>query len=128
MYSGNLGKAYRDGDIIVRQGEAGECLFVVQEGQVQVVQTLEGTEVPLGSLGAGEVFGEMALFERELRSATVRALGPVRVLTVDKRTFLQRVHEDPSLAFRILETMSRRIRALDLELARVKVRESRRPA
>jgi CRP-like cAMP-binding protein len=50
----------------------------------------------------------------------VRALGDVRVLTIDKKTFLRRVHEDPSLAFRILQKMSYRIRELDTELVRLK--------
>jgi CRP-like cAMP-binding protein len=62
----------------------------------------------------------MAIFDRDVRSATVRALGEVRVLTVDKKNFLRRIHQDPSLAFRIVETMSLRIRELTDENARLK--------
>jgi CRP-like cAMP-binding protein len=62
----------------------------------------------------------MALFDRSPRSATVRAIGRVRALSVDKRTLLYRVHDDPSLAYRILQQMSRRIRAIDSELAELK--------
>ncbi len=120
MERGALGKVYRDGEVIVRQGEAGDCMYVIQTGQAEVLQEKEGQEVCLAVLGESDVFGEMALFEREARSATVRALGDVRVLTVDKRTFLRRVHEDPSLAFRILQKMSHRIRELDAELVRMK--------
>jgi CRP-like cAMP-binding protein len=68
----------------------------------------------------GELIGEMAIFERHVRSATVRALGEVRVLTVDKKNFLKRIHEDPSLAFRVVQTMSQRVRELSDELARFK--------
>ena len=64
-------------------------------------------------------WGEMAIFDRDVRSATVRALGDARVLTVDKKNFMRRVHEDPSLAFRLVETMSRRIRELGEEVARL---------
>ena len=113
-----LGKTYGDGEPIARQGEIGECMYVVQEGQVEVVRE-QGAEVQLATLGAGEFFGEMALFDRERRSATVRALGEARVLTVDKRTFLRRIHEDPSLAFRIVKGMSQRIRKLDDQVARL---------
>jgi len=120
METGALGKVYRDGEVIVRQGEAGDCMYVIQTGQVEAILEREGKEVRLAVLGEGNVFGEMALFEREARSATVRALGEVRVLTIDKRTFLRRVHEDPSLAFRILQKMSHRIRELDTELVRLK--------
>ena len=77
-------------------------------------------EIRLAILGRGDVFGEIALFEREARSATVRALGDMRALTIDKKTFLRKVHEDPSLAFRILKNMSCRIRELDTELVQIK--------
>ena len=104
----------------MRQGETGDCMYVIQKGQAEVLQEKEGKEVRLAVLGEGDVFGEMALFEREVRSATVRALGDMRALTVDKRIFLRQVHEDPSLAFRILEKLSHRIRQLDGEMFRLK--------
>ena len=120
MVTGGLGKVYRDGEEIVRQGEVGDCMYVIQTGQAEAIQGKEGNEVRLAVMGEGDIFGEMALFERMPRSATVRALGDVRVLTIDKKTFLRRVHEDPSLAFRILQKMSYRIRELDTELVRLK--------
>jgi CRP/FNR family cyclic AMP-dependent transcriptional regulator len=120
MVTGGLGKVYRDGEEIVRQGETGDCMYVIQSGQAEAILGKEGKEVCLAQLSEGEVFGEMALFEQMPRSATVRALGDVRVLTIDKKTFLRRVHEDPSLAFRILQKMSFRIRELDTELVRLK--------
>jgi CRP-like cAMP-binding protein len=61
----------------------------------------------------------MALFEKDVRSATVRPLGEVRLLTVDKKMFLRKIHEDPSLAFRIMQKMSHRIRDLNNELMRL---------
>ena len=119
MVTGSLGKVYVDGEEIVRQGETGDCMYVIQTGQAEAIQGKEGKEVRLAVLSEGDVFGEMALFERMPRSATVRALGEVRVLTIDKKTFLRQVHEDPSLAFRILQKMSYRIRELDTELFRL---------
>jgi CRP-like cAMP-binding protein len=95
-------------------------MYVIQSGQVAVLQQNEGSEVALAVLIKGDFFGEMALFEREVRSATVRALNEARILTIDKRTFLRRIQEDPSMAFRIVETMSRRVRELDHEIARIK--------
>jgi CRP-like cAMP-binding protein len=118
--TGVLGTVYQDGQVIVRQGEVGDCMYVIQEGQVEVVTDEDGTEVRLAVLGERDFFGEMAIFEREVRMATVRALGPVRVLTVDKKTFLRRVHKDPSLAYHIVQTLSQRIRELDAEVARLR--------
>ena len=120
MENGDLGKLYQAGETIVRQGEPGQCMYVIQSGQVVVAQEKAQSEVPLAVLNKGDFFGEMALFEREARSATVRALTDSRVLTVDRKTFLRRIQEDPSIAFRIVEGMSRRIRELDQEIARIK--------
>jgi CRP-like cAMP-binding protein len=120
MASGELGKIYKDGEVIICEGEDGSCMFVIQEGEVEVfIQGDEEQEIRLGVRGEGEFFGEMAIFDRDVRSATVRALGDARVLTVDKKNFMRRVHEDPSLAFRLVETMSRRIRELGEEVARL---------
>lgn len=119
MHVGDLGKMWRDGEAIVRQGETGNCMYVVQEGQVEIVADAPDGEIRLAVLGPGDIFGEMALFTRAPRSATVRALGDVRVLKVDKRAFFARVHEDPSLAFGILQKMADRIRNLDEEVIRL---------
>ncbi len=118
MSGGELGTVYRAGETIIRQGESGTCMYVVQEGEVEVSVTKGDGEVRLALLGAGDVFGEMALFSKDVRSATVRASGDARVLRVDKQTFLRRVHEDPSLAFRLLQKMAERIRRLDQALVR----------
>jgi flavin-dependent dehydrogenase len=115
---GELGKLYHEGDVILRQGETGDCMYVVQSGNVEVIQERDGQEICLAELGEGDFFGEMALFEKDVRSATVRAIGEARVLTVDRKLLLRKIHEDPSLAFRIMQKMSRRVRELDQELMR----------
>jgi len=117
---GELGKIYNSGEIIVRQGDVGECMYFIQSGNVEVIRESDGKDVKLAELGQGEFFGEMALFEKGVRSATVRPLGEVRVLSVDKRLFLRKIHEDPALAFRIMQKMSRRIRDLDKELGNLR--------
>lgn len=119
MSRGALGKVYHDREILVRQGEAGDGLFVIQEGQLEILSESAGKETRLRVAGKGELIGEMAVFDRQVRSATVRALGEARVLTVDRKNFLRRINEDPSLAFRIVETMSRRIRELSVEVVRL---------
>jgi flavin-dependent dehydrogenase len=120
METGSLGKVYHNGEVIVRQGEVGTDMYVIQAGQAEVLQKTDGKEVRLAMLEEGDIFGEMALFQQQARSATVRAVGDVRALTVDKRIFLKRVHEDPSFAFLILKKMSQRIREMDTELVHLK--------
>ncbi len=120
MEAGALGKEYADQEVVCGQGERGDYMYVIQSGRAEVLREEDGTEVVVGELTTGDVFGEMAIFEREPRSATVRVRGQARVLTLDKRAFLRRVHEDPSLAFHILQRMSSRIRALNQEVSRLK--------
>jgi len=120
MQTGALGKTYQDGEAIFRQGQVGDCMYVIQEGQVEIIAEQDGGEVRLAVRGEGEFFGEMAIFEREVRSATVRALGSARVLTVDEKNFLRRIHQDPSLAYRMVQTLSSRLRELSAEVAKLR--------
>jgi len=120
MSPGALGKVYHDGEVIVRQGDVGDALFVIQEGRLEILSERQGKELRIRIAGKDELVGEMAVFEREVRSATVRALGEARVLTLDRKNFLRRINEDPSLAFRMVETMSRRVRELSAEIVRLK--------
>jgi CRP-like cAMP-binding protein len=119
MVAGSLGTVYSNGEVIIRQGEIGNSMYVVQSGRVDIVQAGEdGVEQLLASLEAGDFFGEMAVFEKEVRSATVRASGEARVMKIDKKTLLRRIREDPLLAVNLLKTMSNRIRQLNAEIAR----------
>jgi CRP/FNR family cyclic AMP-dependent transcriptional regulator len=117
MGKGALGKIYSDGEVIVRQGDVGDCMYVVQSGRVEVIQATDVGEQHLAFLETGDFFGEMAVFEKETRSATVRATGEARALKVDKKTLLRRIKEDPLLAVNLLQTMSHRIRDLNTGMA-----------
>jgi CRP/FNR family transcriptional regulator, cyclic AMP receptor protein len=120
MSTEGLGKVYGDRQVVVRQGEIGDCMFAIQKGEVEVVRERDDGEFRVAVLGEGDIFGEMAIFEKEARSATVRALGEARLLTIDKKTFLRRVQQDPSLAFNVARMMCHRIRMLNAEIERLR--------
>jgi CRP/FNR family cyclic AMP-dependent transcriptional regulator len=120
MNDNMLGREYADGEVICREGEPGDRMYVIQAGRAAVRRQEGGVDVEVGELQSGDVFGEMSIFDRKPRSATVCAKGRARILTLDKRAFLRGVHEDPSLAYRVLQEMSQRIRRLDEELSRLK--------
>jgi len=117
MVKGVLGRIYRDGEVIIQQGNTGECFYVVQSGRVEVIQSSEHGQQHLAYLKSGDSFGEMAIFEKVVRSATIRAVGEARVLKVDKKTLFRRIQEDPLLAVGLLKSMSQRIRDLSDQLA-----------
>ena len=125
MRAGNLGKNYQDGDLIVREGDTGDSMYVIQSGTVEIFQTKNGVDVHLNYLKEGDFFGEMSIFEKERRSASVRAVGDIRILTIDKKSFLKRIHEDPSLAFNIIQHLSQRLRQLDSHYTHVTASDRR---
>jgi len=106
----SLGRLYKDGEIIIKQGTIGDSVYVIQKGKVEVVSENGEKEKKLAELGESEFFGEMALFEKDVRSCTVRAVGDAHILTLDKRNFYKTIQKDPSIAFRLLERMSARLR------------------
>ena len=68
MSDAALGRFYADGEIVARQGEPGDCMYVVQDGLVEIVlQDAEGVEVILRTAGRNELLGEMAIFEHSPR-------------------------------------------------------------
>jgi hypothetical protein len=112
----NLGMLYQPGETIIKQGETGDSMLVIQDGQVALMREQDGEEVFLGVRSSGEVLGENAIFEKEVHTATVRALSEVRVVTIDKDNFNLRIHEDPSLGYRLFNLSSRRIRELSQQV------------
>ncbi|MBF0164709.1 MAG: cyclic nucleotide-binding domain-containing protein [Magnetococcales bacterium] len=117
----SLGKEFAAGEVILREGEIGESLYVILEGRVEVVVDDGGTEPHhLATLEKDAFFGEMSLFSDYPRVATIRALTPVRVMTVDKRGLMRWMGEDPSLSLRILLKMIERIRLLVAEVVRLR--------
>ena len=119
MTQAAFGRTYEDGEVIARQGDRADTLYVVQEGLVDVVAQDGESEVVLRSAGPNEILGEMAAFERLPRSATLRAQGRCRILTLDQRNFMRRVNEDPTLAFGVIEVMAQRVRTLTDEVVRL---------
>jgi small-conductance mechanosensitive channel/CRP-like cAMP-binding protein len=98
-------------ELLVREGETGDSLFVVARGQVLVSKSgaLLGTTsaIELAHLGPGDFFGEMSLLTGEPRSATVTAEGPCQVIVLEREAVAPVLAADPSIA----EALSRRLAA-----------------
>lgn len=86
-------------EALVRRGEAGDSMYVMLEGQVEVIgKDQEGPRVVMARLGAGECFGELSLVTGEPRGATVRAVGDVLVLEIRKADLAPLMERNPDLA------------------------------
>jgi small-conductance mechanosensitive channel/CRP-like cAMP-binding protein len=103
-------REYDAGELLVREGETGESLLVIESGSAVVSKQAEGhagVEVDVGRLGAGDFFGERSLLTGEARSATVRADGGCVVLEISKRQLGELLARDPKIA----EVLSRALAA-----------------
>jgi CRP-like cAMP-binding protein len=102
------------GSVIVSQEEPGDSLFVLASGKVKVVLYGEtGREIILSILREGDFFGEMALLDRQPRSANVVAVEESQLLSLDREAFQTHLTSHPSTAMNILAEMSRRLRRAD---------------
>jgi ferredoxin-NADP reductase/CRP-like cAMP-binding protein len=94
-------RRFAPGDLIVREGDPGDALFLIAEGSVQVIgRAFEGTDVVLARLEAGQFFGEQALMPggTRRRNASVRAIGPCRLLSLSREGLLGSLDEDSDLS------------------------------
>eukprot|EP00752_Nemacystus_decipiens_P010119 g9019.t1 len=80
--------SYEDGDVICTQGEVGDAFYIIKKGAASVIQTdALGESQEIAHLDTGHYFGEVALIFAQPRGATVKAVGPLQLLSLDRRTF-----------------------------------------
>lgn len=99
-------RVYESGAVIVKQGDPGVGFFLIADGRVEV--THDGHKIR--EMGAGEFFGEMALMEERVRTATVTAKEQTRCLQLVRWDFRAILGENPDIAVKMLETVVRRMR------------------
>jgi CRP-like cAMP-binding protein len=105
--SARLGeRALRQGQVLFREGEAGHEMFIVRRGTIVVSKAVTGkVEQVLSRLTAGDFFGEMSLFDRSPRSATIQAETDVRLLVLDRDNFQELINVNPRAAVGLLQAL-----------------------
>lgn len=105
-------KRCSDQELVVREGEPGDALYLVVDGRFLVLKaTKDQGLVPLDRIGPGGFFGEMALFDRGPRSATVISEGQGLLLKLDGHSFNSLMEEVPTIPIRVCVELSKRIRS-----------------
>jgi CRP-like cAMP-binding protein len=94
------------GEVIVQAGDRGNSLYLVLEGRARVVGKSR-------FLRPGDFFGEMALIDGGPRSATIIAASQVRLMMLQRQTFLKALEHNPQIGLAIMETLSERVRRLE---------------
>jgi CRP/FNR family cyclic AMP-dependent transcriptional regulator len=103
-------REFSDGDLIFMEGDDSREMYVVVTGEVIVTKKSNKGDVGLATLKKGDFVGEMSLLESLPRSATARARGATKLLAIHPGGFLLKIRRDPTFAFEMLQTLSRRIR------------------
>lgn len=109
-------ETYSDGEVIVREGDAGRQMYVIQRGAVRITKHVGAAEATLAELGRGDFFGEMSLLESLPRDASAIAVGDTRLLVINPGGLLMRIRRDPTFAFEMLHRLSGRIRSQNARL------------
>jgi CRP/FNR family transcriptional regulator len=110
-------RTYDAGQVVFREGDSGDTCFVVRSGAVKITREHAGRTIALAELRAGDMFGELAMFGGEERSATAQALeqtAAVGLLAGDIRRLLM---GNPDIGVKMLEAMADRVRATNQRLA-----------
>jgi CRP/FNR family transcriptional regulator len=112
-------RRFEPGEVVFREGDSSDTCYVVQEGHARAIREHgDGRTITLATFGPGDFFGELAMFEDELRSATVEAIEPtvaVAVLGPDMRRLMT---EHPEISTRLVIALGRRLRETNERLSR----------
>jgi putative ABC transport system ATP-binding protein len=86
--------SFSAGEVIIAEGDSADRFYVIEEGEVAVSrQSPEGDEIELATLGPGQFFGEVGLLAETRRTATVRAIGDVKLLALSWQEFKETLEE-----------------------------------
>jgi len=108
-----FGKTYKPGDIIFKEGDIGDEMFIIRSGKIAITKLSRDVETTLAILDAGEFFGEMAIIDNQPRSASAKAETDVEVIILSSDIFESQITTNPKLIMRILRKMSNRLREAD---------------
>ena len=102
------------GELLIREGDPGDAMFVVVSGELEVTKRAGATEQPLARVGPGAIQGEIAALQGTERAASVRALTDVEVLRIPREGLLALLDSGPDAALALVHTVLERLRSLEL--------------
>lgn len=119
-------RVYKPQDIICKQGESGDCMYIIQAGKVEVFLTTSTGEKSLAFYGPGDFFGEMSMIDKAPRSANIRAVEETRLISLDAQTFDAHIQTNPAIVRKILINMSNRLRDANKQIENLLIKDVNR--
>jgi len=112
-------RSYAAGSIILREGDPGDTCYILRSGTARVVrQHADGRAITLTNLGPGEIFGELAMLDGEVRSATVEAVDDVRAIAILAGDLKRLLSVHPEIAVKLLGALAERLRETNARISR----------
>jgi len=111
--SAKFGREYAPSEVLFREGETGDVMFVIQSGSVRISKNVAGYDKVLATLGPGEFFGEMAILNGKPRTATATIVTPTRCLLIEARTLEEMVANNSEIALRLIKKLAKRLDSAD---------------
>ncbi len=110
-------KKFKKDDLIFSEGEEGESMFLIISGLIKVFKTSTGGQIKtLDMLGKGDFLGEMAILDKEIRSATAAAIENTEVMVLKKRVFEKHIKTNPIVSLKIMQALCARLRKADKDI------------
>jgi CRP/FNR family transcriptional regulator, cyclic AMP receptor protein len=105
------------GKLIVRQGDPADAAYLIIDGEAEVIVATAAGPATVATLGANEIFGEIAILCNMPRNATVRAKNRLIALRISKEPFMRMVREFPTMAVTIMQELAQRLSATNNQLS-----------
>jgi CRP/FNR family transcriptional regulator len=110
---------FEPGQAVFREGDQSDTCYIVRDGRARAIRTHgDGRTITLATFGPGDIFGELAMFEDERRSATVEAIDPIGVVAVLGPDMRRLMIEHPEISTRLVIALGRRLRETNERLSR----------
>jgi CRP/FNR family transcriptional regulator, cyclic AMP receptor protein len=112
-------RAFGAGEVVFREGDDSDTCYVIRSGHARALREhADGRQITLATFGPGDIFGELAMFDDERRSATIEAIDPLDVVGILGPDMRRLMGEHPDIAVRLAIALGRRLRAANERLAR----------
>jgi len=108
-------EVFSDGEEIAHEGDVGDVMFVIVSGEVQILMAVDGNEKEIARRKTGDFVGEMSIIGREPRNATLVAMGDVRTLCIDQKSFEGLIRERPDVSLAVMQVLSKRLKEASLK-------------
>ena len=108
-----FGREYQPGEVLFREGEDGEVMFVIQSGAVRISKNVAGEDKLLAIFGPGDFLGELAILNGKPRTATATVVETTRCLLVEAKTLESMIARNSEIALRLIKKLAKRLDSAD---------------